>query len=516
MSNGYYTHRGSGGNYLCMHPEPEWPEGMSEAQQIGALLFGVEYKNTGAIDKHHNHDAGCVVCEHKTASSVYVQWGRKTCTNGHHMEYFGLIMSTLHNKKKSEFICVSWNRMTHATSDSAINDGGTLYTTEWDVKDVSEYKKGNELSCAVCSPQTINTVVYTRWGSQTCPSGATELYKSFMATSPGRATDTGGGANILCMHPTPEYPGAATSALNGGARLSVLEYMDTGAVDKNQFHDAGCVVCQREEKESVYTQWGRKTCSNGHYLEYYGVIMASRWTGQKNEYICVDWERAAHAASNNEQDAGVGLLYTTEMEAQASLDQYGVNKELSCAVCSSESLVYTRWGRKGCIGKKLYAGFIASSRHFTDNHKGDGYNYLCMHPEPEWPEGMNTGDQNGALLMGVEYQNTGAVDKNQHKDAVCVVCQQDYAVRVPYVQWGRKTCSNGHHLEYYGVVMASLSTQHKSEWICVDWQRSTHKTSNDADEKAGRLYTAEMRTGASSADEAQYGNRREISCAVCS
>merc|ERR1711918_292217 len=58
-------------------------------------------------------------------------------------------------------------------------------------------------------------------------------------------------------------------------------------------------------------------------------------------------------------------------------------------------------------------------------------------------------------MGGVEYENTGAVDKNHDKDAACIVCQQRSATgRIPYVQWGRKTCSGGQKTEYYGVIMA--------------------------------------------------------------
>ena len=495
-----------------MHPKPQFPDGVSDERQTGGSLFGVEYKNSGAVDMNENKDAGCAVCEHNTASSVYVQWGRKICTNDHVTQYYGFIMSASQDERaqKSEFICVSYSRSGHATSDPTFNKGGNLFTTEWDVKDVGEYKKGNELSCAICAPKTKNTAVYSRWGSQKCPSGATELYKSFMATSVG-------GLSMLCMHPTPQYVEGIGSGLNTGARLSVVEYMDTGAVDKNQFHDAGCVVCQREETASVYTQWGRKSCTNGHHLEYYGVIMASSYQTLKNEFMCVDWERAAHAASNNEQDASIATLSTTEMEEFASGDQYGKDRELSCAVCSSAIPVYTRWGSMTCPDKttKLYDGFMANARY---HHTGSGYNYLCMHPQPEWPEGVDKGNHNGALLFGVEYQQTGAVDKNINKDAACVVCQND-SDRMPYVQWGRKACSNDHHLEYYGVIMSGLSSvtgNGLTEWVCVDWQRAAHATSNNEYEKASHLYTVELRTKLSSADEEQYGNNREISCAVCS
>merc|ERR1712048_1385555 len=62
-----------------------------------------------------------------------------------------------------------------------------------------------------------------------------------------------------------------------------------------------------------YVQWGRKTCTNGHATQYYGLIMADHYSYKKSEYICVDWDRAPHMRSSNSNHNG-GLLYTTEMQ----------------------------------------------------------------------------------------------------------------------------------------------------------------------------------------------------------
>merc|ERR1712025_574518 len=58
---------------------------------------------------------------------------------------------------------------------------------------------------------------------------------------------------------------------------------------------------------------GRRTCTNGHKLEYFGIIMAQHYSQKKGEFLCVDWERAFHKENNNGSQNGA-LLYTTEME----------------------------------------------------------------------------------------------------------------------------------------------------------------------------------------------------------
>merc|ERR1712048_415513 len=432
MANDYYKHTGSGANYLCMHPQPEWPEGMSTASQNGALLYGVEYENTGAVDKNHDKDAACAVCEHETASTVYVQWGRKSCSNGHETVYWGVTMADHYTHTKSEYICVDWERAFHKRSSSSSQNGGLLYTTEVEKGSADGvYGHDTEVSCAVCAPRLKNTAVYIRWGHRSCPSGVRKLYDSFVASE--HYTHKGSGANYLCMHPEPQQPDGASSSNHNGALLYGVEYENTGAVDKNNNQDAACVVCEKVNTGSVYVQWGRKSCTNGHKTEYWGLTMADHYTHQKSEYICVDWERAVHKTSSTGNENG-GLLYSTELEQGSADKVYGHDNEVSCAVCSTSVPVYTRWGSLKCPSgaTKLYDGFVASDYY---KHKGSGYNYLCMHPQPEKLPGNSAGNQNGALLYGVEYENTGAVDKNHDKDAGCVVCEHKRPERVPYVQW---------------------------------------------------------------------------------
>jgi len=173
--------------------------------------------------------------------------------------------------------------------------------------------------------------------------------------------------------------------------------------------------------------------------------------------------------------------------------------------------VFTRWGSRTCPegSTKLFGGFMVSSHH---GHNGGGANTLCFHDQPEYPWAYDDGNQDGNLLYGMEYENTGAIDKNSNKDAACVVCEHSSALDV-YTQWGRTTCSNGHATLYSGLVMSNKYTQTKGESVCVDVERAPHAMSYAGDENGGLLYTSEMETGAS--DEHLYPGNREVACAVC-
>merc|ERR1712012_672465 len=66
MAGSYHNHRGSGHNWLCMHPSPQKPVGWSSANNDGALLYGVEYQGHGnqiSSASHVRQDAACAVCQ---------------------------------------------------------------------------------------------------------------------------------------------------------------------------------------------------------------------------------------------------------------------------------------------------------------------------------------------------------------------------------------------------------------------------------------------------------------------
>merc|ERR1712025_1159091 len=97
---------------------------------------------TDTFDKNNDEVAACAVCEHESAASVYVQWGRKTCSNDQQTVYSGLMMSVSSLGKKAELICVDWERSPTATSTSKARVGGFLTRAEWGPNEYNAYKSG--------------------------------------------------------------------------------------------------------------------------------------------------------------------------------------------------------------------------------------------------------------------------------------------------------------------------------------------------------------------------------------
>ena len=112
-----------------------------------------------------------------------------------------------------------------------------------------------------------------------------------------------------------------------------MEYENTGAIDKNHDGDAACAVCQHDTAIQTFTEWGRYGgCTGGYAQVYTGVIMATHYTHEASESVCVDLERAVHAGSSNSNNNG-GLLYSTEVEqGSAHEGWYPHNVEAGCTV----------------------------------------------------------------------------------------------------------------------------------------------------------------------------------------
>jgi hypothetical protein len=544
MSTSHFTHSGSGYNMLCMHPSPQLPSGYDAADNNGALLYGVEYENTGAIDRHKNYDAACAVCQWQNGATVFVEWGNaesrhnpstpKTCSNpAHEMIYTGLIMSEKYTHQKGEYLCVDLERAYYGEAPSederpSDHNGGLLYTTEMEQGSADEYAypHNREVGCTVCGipAKSVDaggvvaitpgseTDVFTVWGKRHCPGASEQLYKGFMAGS--HYNHGGSGSNYICM--TTDNPNPPSGFSDGNQASSLLygtEYENTGAIDANHNGDAACAVCRYfSPHKDVYVQWGRSnSCSNSHAMVYQGYVMGEKYTHHRSTRVCVHTFRETHPNSSSSSHDGA-LLYTTELERTVS--GVSVNHEVGCSSCAGDAgeSVYTRWGSRSCPAGSsvLYEGTMMSEFY---SHRGGGANTVCVHSQMQTPAGSSSGNQNGHLLYTMEYENTGAIDANHNHEAACAVCELDHWESV-YTQWGRSTtCTNGHLTLYTGFVMAERYTHNKGEFVCVDSERAVTLSSSSGNQNGGLLYSTEMEGGSS--DEDKYPHNVEVGCMVC-
>jgi len=192
------------------------------------------------------------------------------------------------------------------------------------------------VACAVCGIPDDFGAVFTRWGNVECPASSQKIYSGAVANA--HHGHNGGGANSICLTDKPtEAPDNQGGNQNHGM-LYGMEYQSTYAgVDHNDW-DAGCAVCAYEGL-TTYIPWGTTECQDGHVKLYDGNVMAGHHNHQKNNYACVDPERAEHAMATDRGNTDQALWYLAEFECGSlPCSLYPAQKEAACAVCGIPGL----------------------------------------------------------------------------------------------------------------------------------------------------------------------------------
>ena len=137
----------------------------------------------------------------------------------------------------------------------------------------------------------VGLVVYTRWGNTSCPSteGTSLVYSGITAGS--WWSNTGGGANYLCMPEDPDYSTFITG-VQADSRIYGTEYQTQSgqtALPGVHQHNVPCAVC-RTQQETVLMIPGKTQCPDSWREEYQGYLMSNCDASQhyRTMYECVD------------------------------------------------------------------------------------------------------------------------------------------------------------------------------------------------------------------------------------
>ena len=177
-------------------------------------------------------------------------------------------------------------------------------------------------------------VVYTWWGSNTCPSvpGTWLVYAGRTAGS--YFTHTGGGANHLCMPPDPQYTLPYRNIYQGHGLLYGAEYEDP--LQGTQNVNVPCAVCLAASRETVLMIPAKTTCPTSWTTEYTGYIMTSLHTQQRSMFECVDQSQESVPGTFLSTDGA--LFYHVEVVCGVGLPcppyVSSQEKEVTCVVCT--------------------------------------------------------------------------------------------------------------------------------------------------------------------------------------
>lgn len=282
----------------------------------------------------------------------------------------------------------------------------------------NKFPSNREVPCVVCSRERTGGTTYVRWGNSSCPQTAQIVYSGHAAGA--QSSEQGGGANPLCLHSNPSYGLQYSDSDQDGARLYGVKYSTSGYGLSGSFYSASsytipCAVCFTPLVYSTIEVAGRSDCPRDWKLEYSGYLFAAHYSHYKSNWVCVDREPerlSYHSGSG-------GWWYPTEIECGSiSCDvvegRYGQNKEVTCAVCSTDTerygVVYTRWGRSDCpSGSRVaYTGQAVGSHYNSET--GSGANVLCLHSVALFGL-FDPSNHDGARMYGYEYEPWGLQDQ---------------------------------------------------------------------------------------------------------
>jgi len=154
----HWKHTGSGTNYLCLPKNPIWGSVYSDADDNGALVYGVEYEHTNYglnnwYGGHNDYSAPCAVCYRSDKGTSFMQPARNVCPSGWNLEYGGYLMAQHFGHYASEYVCV--DVAAEKINDATNHNGALWYPVEAECGSLEckagGYVQNRELTCSVCS-----------------------------------------------------------------------------------------------------------------------------------------------------------------------------------------------------------------------------------------------------------------------------------------------------------------------------------------------------------------------------
>ena len=174
---------------------------------------------------------------------------------------------------------------------------------------------------------------YIRWGKSSCPSitGTQLVYSGIAAGS--WYSQSGGGANYLCMPKKPKYKSDLTyrGGSNAHSQLYGLEYENP--VQGSHNHNAPCAVCHVTTRSAVLLLPADYSCPTNWTREYYGYLMSDHVHHKRTNFVCVDEDMEVLPGSS--RDTHGALFYHVEANCNGlPCKPYNNHQELNCVLCT--------------------------------------------------------------------------------------------------------------------------------------------------------------------------------------
>lgn len=204
-------------------------------------------------------------------------------------------------------------------------------------KTLKEVKEKPVADTQLSQEKRNSSIVYTRWGKDSCPSNAEQVLSGYVGGS--YYAHTGAAVNPLCLPKDPEW-GIYKDGTDGSKAYIYGGEYETITVPAHlktlSQHDVPCAVCLVRNRSVVQMFPARKTCYVGWKLEYNGYLMAGyHGYNAGSTYTCVD--EHPDTVLGGQADTEGYLYYTVEARCGTlKCPPYVEGRELVCVVCSKE------------------------------------------------------------------------------------------------------------------------------------------------------------------------------------
>ena len=146
-AGGYYNHKGSPANLLCLPPNPQYYSPSSSGSQY---IYGVEYEISGVNSHAQDRNMPCALCLAVGRSATVMIPSHYECPVDWHKEYDGYIMRKYHGHEGSSmYNCV--DKSLEQIPGSGGSQGGHEIYTVYAPCGYYIPCSGTEVTCVVCT-----------------------------------------------------------------------------------------------------------------------------------------------------------------------------------------------------------------------------------------------------------------------------------------------------------------------------------------------------------------------------
>ena len=146
---GWYNHKGSPTNYLCLPSDPS----IGPVEGGSSYLYGTEYQGNFGKQHTYDEDVPCAVCRSPQHTSTLMIPARDHCYPGWNMQYTGRLASSYYDHPSGKnYVCV--DKDPDYIAGGLENKNGALFyevSTVCGSLPCPPYTNGSTVLCVVCT-----------------------------------------------------------------------------------------------------------------------------------------------------------------------------------------------------------------------------------------------------------------------------------------------------------------------------------------------------------------------------